>query len=185
VTNDSSTTRKVDLAVVLELTDRVKNNLRRSGPQYLNQTYHEAVRHSPIAVSIETKVVGEGWGAGQTQLAVWAFAQFAHLREICGAAPLFLPLLIVQGDQWTFLAATEEEIDDGGDVEEEPEYKTIIWEKIPLGSTSSFDGVWKVSAVLQYLAAWAVEDHARWLREHLGLQHVWELPEPRSSAAGS
>jgi len=143
---------------------------------FCNQTYYNPVRFTPIAVNIETKIAGEGYESAQSQMAVWVFAQFAKLRRMFGQVPPFLPLLLVQGDEWSFLAASQSPtvgFDDKRD------YDTYIWDKVAIGSTSSLAGVWKVCAVLQYLANWAVTDYAVWLSARLGLQ----TPNPRPAAA--
>ena len=143
---------------------------------FCNQTYYNPVRFTPIAVNIETKIVGEGYESAECQMAVWAFAQFAKLRRMFGQVPPFLPLLLVQGDEWSFLAASQTPtfgFDDKRD------YETYIWDKVAMGSTSSIAGVWKVCAVLQYLANWSVTEYAVWLDARLGLQ----TPKPALNAA--
>jgi len=113
-------------------------------------------------VSIETKLVGTDYEPAQTQMAVWVFAQSAHLRVIFGRAPAFLPLLLVQGDDWTFMAATQANATMNSNSESNG-HVTTIWDKGFIGNTSSLEAVWKVSAVLQYLAMWSTTKHLPWL----------------------
>jgi len=147
---------------------------------FVNHTHYNPVRSKPITVSIETKLTSGNYQSAQAQLAVWVFAQFKYLRSISkGPEPPFLPLLVVQGDEWSFLAATQTP-SSGYDIrtgEESQAYVTTIWDKIIIGSTASLEGVWKVSAVLQYLAVWSATDYLQWFYERFRLQDVWELPE--------
>jgi len=145
----------------------------------MNRTHYTPVRSAPIVVNFETKLVGTEYESAQTQIAVWAFAQFKHLRRTCGKAPQFLPLLVVQGDDWSFLAATQSSKADGSAASagESGSYTTTIWEKVFIGSITSLEGVWKVSAVLQYLAAWSATEYLRWLHTCLDLQEVWSLKD--------
>jgi len=84
----------------------------------------------------------------------------------------------VHGDEWSFLAATQTpKRRDAFTGEESQAYITTIWDKLFIGRTTSLVGVWKVSAVLQYLAVWSATEYLQWFHEQLGLQHVWELPE--------
>jgi len=155
-----STTRKVDLAMVLKLPSLITDDMYQRIP-FVNQTYYTPVRSTPIAVSIETKLVGTDYEPAQTQMAVWVFAQFAHLRAIFGRVPSFLPLLLVQGDDWTFMAATQAHAIVNSNLEVNG-YVTTIWDKVFIGNTSSLEGVWKVSAVLQYLATWSATKYVPW-----------------------
>ncbi|KAK3619213.1 hypothetical protein LTR56_024173 [Elasticomyces elasticus] len=88
-----------------------------------NQTLHMPVMRRPIAISIETKREGEGALEGLTQLGVWLSAQFLRLEELVqwrsdgdeglveqperSTAMPPLPLILVQGPQWSLLVATK------------------------------------------------------------------------------
>lgn len=78
----------------------------------LNQTNHAPLRTRPVSVNIETKLTGHDWNKATVQVAIWVAAQFSKLEQLAaevnkdiGSLP-FLPLIIVQGHDWTFLAAT-------------------------------------------------------------------------------
>jgi len=42
-------------------------------------------------------------------------------------------------------------------------YVGTIFAKVFIGNKSLLEGVWKVSAILQYLAAWSVAKHLPWI----------------------
>lgn len=68
-------------------------------------------------MSIETKLTGQNWDQAMLQVGIWAAAQFTKLEqlvtetnEISGKDEVvrelpFLPLIIIQGHDWNFLAA--------------------------------------------------------------------------------
>ena len=115
----------VDFAITVELSDRFKEafNTRFRGKmtKSVNHTLHKPLTHRPIGVSIETKRTGEKWKEAVYQMEIWTAAQFNKLeklmkeaREIRGGQGAgsadasclpFLPVIIVQGHQWKFLAA--------------------------------------------------------------------------------
>ena len=79
----------------------------------VNHTFYTPLLIRPVSVSIETKQTGEGWHMAMLQSGVWVAAQFAKLERLVidiggggvGAIP-FLPLVVVQGHDWFFLAAS-------------------------------------------------------------------------------
>ena len=80
-----------------------------------NQTNYTAVADTPFAVSIETKVAGEGQQAAHAQLATWLLAQYARLQLLVQDAgnnnvemPI-LPFFVAQGPTWSFGAAKMKE----------------------------------------------------------------------------
>ena len=100
--------KKADFAISLELGEETERCLAQAGIQ-LNQTTYEGIRFNPIAVSVETKLPGEGGSDAKLQLATWSCSQIAKLRELlalagneeCSMPPL--PLIIIQGHDWHFL----------------------------------------------------------------------------------
>lgn len=83
----------------------------------INQTTHPPLIAAPIALSIETKRPGEDWDAAQLQLGIWVSSQLNRLEQLVHHSwekdwrehlPEFLPLLVVQGTEWNFLAATRD-----------------------------------------------------------------------------
>jgi hypothetical protein len=111
---------------------------RPSIPVSVNQTLDQPLRTTSIAISIETKKQSIEWDTAILQVGIWAAAQFAKLEELIDDSPLtegksrrveaarrnmpFLPLIIVLGHDWYFLAATRES--DG---------ETRVWSKLLWG----------------------------------------------------
>jgi len=116
--------------MALRLPSLVTDDVHQRIP-FVNQTHYTLVRSTPVAVSIETKLVGMDYELAQTQMAVWVFAQFAHLRAIFERTPCFLPLLLVQSDDWTFMAATQANAIVNGNIEVNG-YVTTIRDKVLL-----------------------------------------------------
>ncbi|OAA36805.1 hypothetical protein ISF_09938 [Cordyceps fumosorosea ARSEF 2679] len=127
-----------------------------------------------IALSIETKKPSENFEAAELQLGVWDMARWAFLRRLAelrsgppdqaGGAdvnigrqdvklPEFLPGIIVQGHDWYLVMTTME----GG--------KTVLWQKVSIGMTSTPRGVYQIVRALQYLEKWARDVHWPWLRD--------------------
>ena len=87
-------------------------------PPSFNQTFDAPLRTTPIAISIKTKKPGIKWDTAMVQVGIWAAAQFTKLEQLLEESGHtidkarqcmpFLPLFIVQGHDWTFLAATRE-----------------------------------------------------------------------------
>ncbi|KAM0742682.1 hypothetical protein ACQRIT_002859 [Beauveria bassiana] len=135
-----------------------------------------------IALSIETKKPSENFKAAELQLGVWDMARWAFLRRLAelrsgppdttGAdanddrpdvkLPEFLPGIIVQGHDWYLVITTMEE------------GKTVLWQKVTIGSTSTPRGVYQIVRTLQYLEKWAKDVHWPWLREMIeGIADVY------------
>jgi len=117
--------KMVDFVITVELSDRFKEafNTRFRGKtiKSVNHTLHEPLTHRPIGVSIETKRTGEKWKEAVYQVEIWTAAHFNKLEELIREAREmrgdqergnidatglpFLPVIIVQGHEWKFLAA--------------------------------------------------------------------------------
>ncbi|GKU14522.1 unnamed protein product [Fusarium langsethiae] len=102
----------------------------------------------PIAISIETKREGEDYTNAINQMATWHSAQ---LRSLCYVSPgitrtlshiELLPGIIVQGHDWNFVATIQR---DG---------KAFTFHKLPIGTTRTRQGIFKVLLALQYLKHW-------------------------------
>jgi hypothetical protein len=102
----------------------------------------------PIAISIETKREGEDYTNAINQMATWHSAQ---LRSLCYVSPgitrtlshiELLPGIIVQGHDWNFVATIQR---DG---------KAFTFHKLPIGTTRTRQGIFKVLLALQYLEHW-------------------------------
>ncbi|KAL6399375.1 hypothetical protein AUP68_17921 [Ilyonectria robusta] len=122
----------------------------------------------PIAIPIETKRPGEGLDTANLQVATWLSSHFVFLQRLVDAGSLlpsdddqpvpslndigFLPGLIVQGNMWTFVAATRE----GS--------RTVIWSGTTIGSTGDIFGIYQIVTALQMLRSWVNTVYWPWLR---------------------
>jgi hypothetical protein len=97
-----------------EMVERMRE-LAAANPEYpfsINHTNHAPLRSQPIGVNIETKLTGTGCDVANVQLGVWVAAQFTRLEQLMLAAGRDtrntpgIPLIIIQGHNWNFLAAT-------------------------------------------------------------------------------
>ncbi|KAK7424513.1 hypothetical protein QQX98_000478 [Neonectria punicea] len=143
-----------------------------------NHTDHYPLRDRPIALSIETKKTGEGWENARLQLGVWQAAHWNFLRHLLGLAqqrmsittgsrhdsisetdnlqlPSFLPGIIIQGHDWHLVITSPEG------------KKTILWQKVTFGSTSSSKGIYQIICTLQLLRQWARDSYWPWLKQVL------------------
>lgn len=133
----------------------------------INHTDHESLLREPLVVSIETKkfAADRPSSEAQVQMGTWQAAQWNLLasltamvsgREDSGDVGLprlpYLPGIIVQGHDWTFVATTRES------------KKTILWSDCPFGSTRDLLGVYKVVCGVQRLAAFARDIYWPWYR---------------------
>lgn len=150
--------------MVLAKDPSFKDCLARRREQHFNHTAYTPICLSPIAISVETKPVAGNYDEARGQLGIWAYAHFARLRQLCGKTPEFLPLLVVMGNKWSFLAATQE-------VEEGPSgvggLRTMVWGEIKLGDSCEMYGICQIIAALRELATWAAQDFKQWLLENL------------------
>jgi hypothetical protein len=111
----------VDLAVYIESDNESNNSLRELAAQdpfdtvSWNQTYYPPLQKRPLAISFETKLTGRDYDSAKTQLSIWVAAQLNKIEQLlpqgsqglCGLP--FLPLIVIQGHDWYFLAATRNE----------------------------------------------------------------------------
>lgn len=122
--------KMVDFAIHIEPSERFRRALRERAqrsalPMSANHTLHEPLRWRPIGVSIETKHTGQNWDEAITQVGIWTAAQLTKLEELIKEASEiadergeasqglevslpFLPIIIVLGHDWNFLAAIRE-----------------------------------------------------------------------------
>ncbi|USW59736.1 hypothetical protein Slin15195_G130550 [Septoria linicola] len=156
--------RKVEFGLALQLPYSVKRHLAQQNLQ-LNQSDYGPVKYNPIAISIETKLPGEGGLDARAQVSTWAEAQIRRLRILLQQAghPQWqdlpippLPLLFVQGSDWTFWCF-EDYVGNG-----------LLYEQgIEFGRTTSVLGTYKVIAGLQILMSWTTEVWWPWIEEHI------------------
>ncbi|KAM4065626.1 hypothetical protein HRG_012895 [Hirsutella rhossiliensis] len=157
----------------------------------INHTGYYPLRERPIALSIETKMTGQGWDSAALQLGVWQAAHWNFLDELSGLAPArleqpekttpeFLPCILVQGHSWELVITTRENS------------QTVIWTELNLGSTGSVQGIYQLIHALQRLRKWALEDYWPVLRGLLvpflpnkGEKSMHQSPQSRPSHAWS
>ena len=147
------------------LSDLIHQVARLSPHSSINHTDYAPLLNCPISVSIETKRPGEDWQSALTQTSTWLSAQWKRLRELASMNSaserlVFLPGIIVQGHDWNFVVATQgrNSNTDALDVE------TVIWSKIPFGSTDGIQGICQIVTVLQRLARWSGKEYWDWMQ---------------------
>ncbi|KAF4446120.1 hypothetical protein F53441_10209 [Fusarium austroafricanum] len=120
---------------------RYRDRLTRS----INHVDSGLLNKHPIAMSIETKREGEDYTNAINQMATWHSAQ---LRSLCyrpQGPPRnllhieFLPGIIVQGHKWNFVTTIQRD------------RKAITFYKLPIGTTYTRQGIFKLLLALQYL----------------------------------
>lgn len=168
--------KMVDFAIYLEEDPELIKAMKtmttrhRLVPVSINQTFDPPLCTSPITISIETKKPGIEWETAMVQVGIWAAAQFSKLEQLLEDSGHgvdearqclpFLPLFVVQGHDWSFLAATRES--DG---------ETRIWSKVMIGSTTAPLGVYQIVSTLQLLAKWSEEVYRPWFWKYaLGVE---------------
>jgi hypothetical protein len=161
--------KMVDYALVLkqppDLDERITNTLHAENRPSINHTKMEAVRFSPIAVSIETKRGAVDEDTAFVQLGTWVSAHFAHLRQLThdnGPTQLpVLPLVLVQGSDWKLMFAEAKE---GADKDKQ---QTLIFSHVRLGETTSVLGIYQVIEAVRRLARWVDEDYRPWFEREV------------------
>ncbi|OHF04589.1 hypothetical protein CORC01_00060 [Colletotrichum orchidophilum] len=127
--------------------------------QSINHTDFPPLQARPIALSIETKIHGEGMNNAETQLVTWHAAQWQSLDRLVGRAeptmqlPDFRPGIIIQGHEWFFVASTKR-----GD-------QVTLWTSQHIGSTAKATGVYHIVCVLQYLKRWIENTYWPWSKQ--------------------
>lgn len=83
--------------------------------QMINHALCDEIDDKPIALSIETKKADGGSVNAQLQMSVWHTAQWNFLESLAGGAIdddsglAFLPGIIVEGHDWSFVATTRQQ----------------------------------------------------------------------------
>ncbi|KAK1659807.1 hypothetical protein BDP55DRAFT_678488 [Colletotrichum godetiae] len=134
--------------------------------QSINHTDFPPLQARPIALSIETKIHGEGMNNAEAQLVTWHAAQWRSLDRLVGRTepktqlPEFLPGIIIQGREWVFVASTKRSDE------------VTLWTSQHIGSTAKATGVYQIVCVLQYLKRWIEKTYWPWFK-----QAILRLPE--------
>ncbi|SCO92822.1 uncharacterized protein FRV6_16950 [Fusarium oxysporum] len=119
----------------------------------INHTDYTPLAERPLAVSIETKKLGENWNKATLQMSVSQAAQWNLIHEITvpGTRPNealdYIPGIIIQGHNWFLVITTREG------------KKTVFWNKLDLGATDTIEGIYKLVYGLQVLREWARETY--------------------------
>ncbi|KAF0316389.1 hypothetical protein GQ607_016380, partial [Colletotrichum asianum] len=114
----------------------------------INHTPNFQLRNEPISLSIESQQRDASLDDANLQIGTWHAAQWLYLDRLAQintpslqGLP-FLPGLVVQAEDWHFVASTREG------------KSTIVWTKNTVGSTAELDGAYQVIRAIQYLAWW-------------------------------
>ncbi|KAK1958671.1 hypothetical protein LY78DRAFT_685942 [Colletotrichum sublineola] len=162
--------KKVDFCVyVKEMSPELDAVILASPTESINHTDYPGLLQRPIGLSIETKITGHEWAKAVNQIAVWLMAQWDALDDLVlqsgdGSVPVsaspaaaaglaFLPGIIVQGHEWWFVAVTRK-----------PDRTTEFWSKTLIGSTTTMEGIYQISAVLQLLGHWIETEYWPWFQ---------------------
>lgn len=126
----------------------------------------------PIAVNIETKSPNKSWTDGKPQLAIWLSSLITRLRKLQdfrspmpGLADIevpAMPVIIAQGHDWHALIVSQVKDRETG------VRKTLVWQKLDIGSTRTCFDTYKVLAVLHYLTNWAEKTWRPWFHTLIG-----------------
>ncbi|PVH91463.1 hypothetical protein DM02DRAFT_734165 [Periconia macrospinosa] len=123
-----------------------------------NHTRYAPLQKRPVAISIETKLTGRDWDTAKIQMSIWVASQLNKLEELVthegrGLSGLpFLPVIVIQGHEWYFLAATR------------VQGETVLWERVLVGSTQTILGVYQIVAAVQVLGRWCDDVYRPWFR---------------------
>lgn len=163
--------KRVDLGLVLRYDDyrHVEDVAHAIDPAYpsINHSIYPPIRERPLILSIETKVDG-GIEDGRIQLAIWAHAHFAKLKQLTTYASgdsnisidlPALPLLLVTHHDWKLLVAkyTEQE---------------LVSQTISDVELFFFNSCYLPPAITDYLRTapdWKYADYVRAIPDHGGL----------------
>ncbi|PNS17071.1 Beta-glucosidase 1 [Sphaceloma murrayae] len=129
-----------------------------------NHINHNPTAESPIAISVETKIEGEGLTEGYAQLSTWVAAHFNKLEQLTtsGSRPTklpVLPLLFIQGPSFFCYLASRSTSGDKS--------VTTIHEKIDLGDVTTASGLCKVLSALLVLIDWAETIYRPWFESSI------------------
>lgn len=143
-----------------------------------NHTRYAPLQKRPIAISIETKLTGRDWDTAKIQMSIWVASQLNKLEDLVahvgGGLPglPFLPVIVIQGHEWYFLAATRIHGETVGLMSKNKYRKAsngiqILWERVLVGSTQTILGVYQIVAAVQVLGRWCDDVYRPWFRAHV------------------
>ncbi|EXK76521.1 hypothetical protein FOQG_18737 [Fusarium oxysporum f. sp. raphani 54005] len=127
----------------------------------INHTMYRPLRDRPMVVTVETKKRHVSLEAAELQTGTWHAAHWdmltRRLEQTKGTFNKlpFLPGILVQGHDWSFVVTTRE---DG---------KTVVWLEQKFGSTSDMIGVYKAIWGVQRLARWVEDVYWPWYKTNI------------------
>ncbi|OBS22690.1 hypothetical protein FPOA_09022 [Fusarium poae] len=134
---------------------------RRDEHGSVNFTPFRPTSKYPVGLTIKSKD-GENRLSPEVHLSAWQAAQWRSLCEMAGSdikGLEFLPGIIVDGHEWKFIATTWKN------------GRTTLLSSLPLGSTTTEVGVYRIMAGIKLLSKWVVYVFWPWYREFcLGLE---------------
>ncbi|GKT61043.1 hypothetical protein ColTof4_01156 [Colletotrichum tofieldiae] len=140
-----------------------------SGYSSVNHTSLFHLRNKPISLSMKSKQRHASLDDAHLHIGTWHAAQWIYSERLVSQRGAVLqriaslPGLIVQAEDWHFMASTLE---------------GILWSKKIIGSTSDLEGAYQVIRVIQYLAWWTEAAYWPWyLSTVLGLGIMGDKPQ--------
>ncbi|KAJ3522980.1 hypothetical protein NM208_g12634 [Fusarium decemcellulare] len=159
--------KRIDFCIYLDVAqdsafeEDIRSKVATSVHDSINHIEAPWLHRLPMCIGIETKKTGEDWHAALEQMTIWLSAHWKRLGELAvdlDSLP-FLPGVIIQGHDWFFVAATQGRLLNSGG------RQTVIWSKVPIGSTDGLGGICQIIAILQYLARWSAEFYYPWFHQ--------------------
>ncbi|KAH0563206.1 hypothetical protein GP486_002223 [Trichoglossum hirsutum] len=155
--------KMIDYAITLESPlfseDQVITRLAATpGPlqRTINPSDYSPLRHSPVAISIETKQTDGGKESGEVQLSIWAMAYFNRLRTLTrDPVSITLLLILVSDERWKLMFARD------------LEHSIEIIDAVDFGSTGDIIGCYTILAVLRLLCGWAEDTFLGWFSDNV------------------
>ncbi|RTE68647.1 hypothetical protein BHE90_016976 [Fusarium euwallaceae] len=137
-------------------------DLRKVMPcQVINHTAYRPFRDRPMVVTVETKKRYGSQEGAELQTGTWHAAHWEFLaRRIEKTGGTFeelpfLPGILIQGHDWSFVATTREES------------KTVVWLEQKFGYTNDTIGVYKAIWGVQRLARWVDDVYWPWYKKNV------------------
>lgn len=150
--------KMVDFAIYIKPNENVEDDIVKTlctgmkEAQSVNQTMYAPLRMCPIVLSIETKLPWSGGETADVQLATWAGAGLARIRQMLPPSEPIptIPTLSVHGHHME-LAVFQAQAN-----------KNIMYGKLDLGSSNTLLGTFQMVKGLEVLVDWANTDYRKW-----------------------
>ncbi|KAL6914784.1 hypothetical protein FSST1_012544 [Fusarium sambucinum] len=155
---------------------------RRDELGSINFTTFKPTSQYPVGLTIKCKDSKNSLSP-EVHLSSWQAAQWKSLHEMAGhdiKELEFLPGIIVDGHEWKFIATTWEK------------GRTTLLSSLPLGSTTTEVGVYRIMAGIKLLSKWVMFVFWPWYREYcLDLEpteqssQLLSQPQPQPQPSGA